>query len=216
MTTVKLTCGYNDPLIRQTPGGSGVWEDFRFHINDDCTECDYWVVLDKARHRKRRQLAFALKEHFGSTLDLFGFGHAPIADKWDAFIPYRYHVAIENCSLRDYWTEKLADSFLGKAMPIYDGCLNLGDYFPASSFRTISRDGIPGAIDTISRLLAEDPYDQALSAIEESRRLVLDHYNLFPALARLLPSLPDEDPRQLTLRAEGAARSLFHQLVGHS
>ncbi len=47
MIRVKLTTNSPDwPLIRQTPGRSGVWGDCRFFINEDVEECDFWVVYD--------------------------------------------------------------------------------------------------------------------------------------------------------------------------
>ena len=43
----KLTTNFPEwPLIRQTPGRSGVWGDCRFFINEDVEECDFWVVYD--------------------------------------------------------------------------------------------------------------------------------------------------------------------------
>ena len=51
MITVKIS-GENRhwPLLRQTPGGNGVWGDCRFVVNrgteGDDAECDYWVVYD--------------------------------------------------------------------------------------------------------------------------------------------------------------------------
>lgn len=33
-------------LLRQTPGGKGVWGDCRFFVNEDVEECDYWVVYE--------------------------------------------------------------------------------------------------------------------------------------------------------------------------
>ena len=58
----------------------------------------------------------------------------PIEDKFDALIGYKYHLALENSVIPDYWTEKLADSLLAWCKPIYYGCPNINDYF-SSSFK---------------------------------------------------------------------------------
>ena len=46
-------------------------------------------------------------------IDVYGHGFKPIPDKWDAIAPYKYHLVLENSVQKDYWSEKLADSFLG-------------------------------------------------------------------------------------------------------
>lgn len=44
MITVKLTYNYDWPLFRQTPNSGGVWGNYRFVIDDNLKECDYWVI----------------------------------------------------------------------------------------------------------------------------------------------------------------------------
>ena len=47
MIRVKLSTNFPEwPLIRQTPGRAGIWNDCRFFINEDVAECDFWVVYD--------------------------------------------------------------------------------------------------------------------------------------------------------------------------
>jgi hypothetical protein len=45
MKIVKLTFNYNWPIFRQTPDYQGVWKDYKFVIDDDLKECDYWVIF---------------------------------------------------------------------------------------------------------------------------------------------------------------------------
>lgn len=44
----------------------------------------------------------------------------------------QFHIAIENCRSRYYFTEKLIDCLLTDTVPIYWGCRNIGDYFDTS------------------------------------------------------------------------------------
>lgn len=47
MIRVKLSTNFpNWPLVRQTPGRSGIWGEFQFFINEEIDECDFWVVYD--------------------------------------------------------------------------------------------------------------------------------------------------------------------------
>ncbi len=39
--------GYqNLGLISNTPGISGIWGNYKFEINNECSECDFWIVLE--------------------------------------------------------------------------------------------------------------------------------------------------------------------------
>jgi hypothetical protein len=72
--------------------------------------------LKKKRSGHRRRVAFlsALMSRYGEKIDYYGYGFSRIADKLDGIAPYKYHIAIENCNLNNYWTEKLADSWISK------------------------------------------------------------------------------------------------------
>lgn len=50
MKTIKLSI--NSPtegLLRQTPRGDGVWGNYKFEINNEVEECDFWVVYSKGQ-----------------------------------------------------------------------------------------------------------------------------------------------------------------------
>jgi hypothetical protein len=153
---------------------------------------------------QRRRLAFVeqLKAHFGDQLDWFGRGVSEIDDKWDAVAPYRFHLSLENAAERDYWTEKLADSYLGGAFPVYWGCPNVLDYFSAEAMARIDIDDPAGAVLIIERLLADGLTAAQQAALDEARRDVLDRYNLFASIASVLERCPTGIPRALTLQPE--------------
>jgi hypothetical protein len=44
MIIVKLTFNYDWPLFRQTPNFSQIWGNYKFVIDDDLTECDFWII----------------------------------------------------------------------------------------------------------------------------------------------------------------------------
>lgn len=138
-------------------------------------------TLHYSRFAFTQKLVAAMPE-----LEVFGRGVRPVLDKREAIDPYRYHIAIENQISPHYWSEKLADVFLGFALPIYGGCPNVGDYFPAESYIPIDIHDAEGAIATIREAIATNQYEKRLPAILEGRRLVLDEHNLFALLQRLI------------------------------
>jgi hypothetical protein len=44
MVVIKLTTPWQQNYINQTPFGKAVFDNYKFEINNDCTECDYWLI----------------------------------------------------------------------------------------------------------------------------------------------------------------------------
>lgn len=142
------------------------------------------IVSDKsmsAGHKRRLRLLKGIAEHFGDRLDVYGHGFREIEDKWEAIRQYKYHIVMENSRIPDYWTEKLADAYLGGAFPLYFGSPNIIDYFPPDSLAVL-QDDIPAAIKTIESTINMKKFEHSLIPLQKARDLVLNHYNLFPEI----------------------------------
>jgi hypothetical protein len=124
-------------------------------------------------------------------MEIFGHGVREMDDKAEALADYKYHLAIENFIGPHHWTEKLSDVFLAAALPFYAGCPNAADYFPAESFIPLDIYDAKGASEIIKRAIRDNEYEKRLPAILESRRLVLETYNLFAVLAREIEARHD-------------------------
>lgn len=136
-------------------------------------------------HRRRYEFVMALKQRM-PEMELFGRGIRPIVDKADALDSFKYHVAIENFYGPHHWTEKLADPFLGACMPVYYGCPNAEDYFPAESFLRVDLDDVGHSVEIIQRAIRDRLYDRHLQAILESRRRVVEEYGPVPQIAKIV------------------------------
>src|SRR5205823_6065776 len=139
-----------------------------------------------AEHQLRLAFVERLQAALGDELEIFGDGFRPIADKWDAIGPYHYHIVLENSSWPAYFTEKLADCYLGRAFPFYWGCPNLADYFPAGAFRWIDRDKPDDAVRVIRETMSAGVHATAAADVENARALVLNRYNFFPAALEVI------------------------------
>ena len=160
-------------------------------------------------NRKRGALREFLMRTASDKVDFFGRGVRYIEDKWVAFAPYRYSIAVENSTSPDYWTEKIAECFLGWTIPLYDGCPNIGDYFPADSFIRIDAGDRHGTLARIDQLLRHDEWEQRLPAIQEARRRVLEKYHLFPFLVDAIRAYGSNDhERTMTTFSEYTGMSL--------
>lgn len=124
----------------------------------------------------------SLKEGFS----LFGRGINPINDKFDELVKTKYSIAIENYSNSDYFTEKVIDSFLSGSFPFYYGCTNLEDYFPKNSFQYIDIHDHERSLALIEETIKNKSWEKNVKYINEARRLILDEYQFFPAINKLL------------------------------
>jgi hypothetical protein len=118
-------------------------------------------------------------------IDVYGHGYKSIPDKWDAIAPYKYHLVLENSVQKDYWSEKLADAFLGFSFPIYYGCPNIYDYFSQDSLCVIDIDNIDQAVIILQDIIESDTYDNSIQIIDLSRKQVLNQYNIFNLMSEL-------------------------------
>ena len=142
------------------------------------------IVSSKALvqgQRDRINFTADIMEHFKNKIDYYGFGIKELKNKKDAIDPYLFSIAIENSQHENYWTEKIADVFLGHTMPIYHGCVNIDNYFPSKSLVNINIYNKDEAIAKIEDCL-NNPSEVYNSAVFDARRKILLEYNMFKML----------------------------------
>lgn len=156
-------------------------------------------AFDLDGHRKRiellrdldqRDLSFLATpfDHFGHD-NRHGLGHyrgslAPY-HKEPGLEPYRYSLAIEATSERNYATEKIFDCLLCETLPFYWGCPNLEEWLDPECFVRLDLDTPGAAYRTIRDAIEGDEYTRRLPAIRRAKHRILEEYNVFPVLARL-------------------------------
>lgn len=163
-----------------------------------------WITSNKTLfpgHKQRIEFLEFINQS-DLKIDIFGKGIAFIEDKWDGLAPYKYSLAIENSSSTNYWTEKISDCFLSYTLPIYYGCENLEDYFPKDSFIRIDITNPKQAVKIIQDALEHDEWEKRLGAIKEAREMVLNKYNFFAQIERLLEAYKydEQEAKTLTLK----------------
>jgi glycosyltransferase involved in cell wall biosynthesis len=110
------------------------------------------VVSNKAflpGHIKRLEFIKSVK----NKIDLFGRGmDKEIPSKLDALKDYMFSIAIENISCDDnYFSEKIIECFLTGTIPIYHGCINIGEFFDKRGILYFdTQDELNNIIDNLS------------------------------------------------------------------
>lgn len=166
-------------------------------------------------HRARTAFAFALKNHFKDSIEIFGVkGFTP---KWNTLKNFKYAVVIENSCYPHYWTEKLADAYLAECFPFYYGCPNVSDYFSPNAYRAIDIHRLDEAIYTIEKGTQENLYEKNIAHIHQSKNAVLNQYNLFSLFdSNLIKTVKNQPHETITLYNEHymntPARVLFNRM----
>lgn len=156
-------------------------------------------------HEQRLKTVERLEKEFQGVLDIFGNGFKRVPDKLEAILPYKYHLVLENSRETDYFSEKLADAYLGWSFPIYWGCPNLSDYVPSDAFTALPADDYDEMARIIQRVLITDPYEDAREAMSEARHRILNDQNFFGRVAAILRDMeaqPAARARKVTIRDE--------------
>lgn len=106
--------------------------------------------------------------------------------KYDGLINYKYTLCFENCSKKNYFTEKLTDAILCWTIPIYWGCSNIDDYFPGDCYYyldiTKDRDS---TFDRLNDIIKQPITQKNRDALKEARDLILNKYNIWPTVSSI-------------------------------
>jgi GR25 family glycosyltransferase involved in LPS biosynthesis/GT2 family glycosyltransferase len=113
-------------------------------------------------------------------------GPHPPGEKDIALLPYRYFFAAENNHERNFITEKLWEPLLTETLCFYWGCPNAADWIDPRAFIPVDLDDFEQAFRTIKQAILRNEWEKRLDVIRREKRKVLEHYQFFPTLERIL------------------------------
>ena len=146
--------------------------------------------------RARLALVCLLKEHLGDVLHVYGRGFNPVDDKMSAIAPYKYHVVLENNLLPNFWTEKLADAWLGWSLPLYLGAPNLGEVCPAAGFVSLPAGNPKACVQAVVQALDAGLWEARQAELAQCRTWVMETTNVFATAARMIENSPQHCRKQ--------------------
>lgn len=131
--------------------------------------------------RPRSRLSWRLATAFARRTDcaVLGGSKAPL-------FATQFHVAIENCRVANYFSEKVIDCFVTRTVPLYWGCPNIDAFFDLDGM--ILFDTADELIARANRLTPDD-YDRRRPAIEGNLARARDYAEYGPRLLRRLRQL---------------------------
>lgn len=142
-------------------------------------------------HGFRLSIIDAIQKLEPSYMDIFGKINGkilPERDKQQGLLDYKYYLAIENGVTDHYFSEKIVDALLCLCMPIYFGCNKLEEYLPEGSFIRINPEGktTEEIAEQIIAVSKSDLRDKNIDKIKKARNLILNKYNIWPTLNKII------------------------------
>ena len=135
-------------------------------------------------HRKRLLFTSKLMEEKDIGMHVYGYGFNEIADKRDALVPYKYHLAIENGVHPHYWTEKLADPILGKCIVFYHGAQKVNEYFSKETVIPIDINDTEKSINIIKETIAKNNINEEI--LNKNKSVLINKYNFSTYCEKLI------------------------------
>jgi len=98
----------------------------------------------------------------------------------------QFHIAIENTTQDNWFTEKLIDCFQSKTVPIYIGCPNIGDFFDINGI--IHATDLDDLIEKC-KLIDENTYSNMLKYVEKNYELSFKYSDHIKSLTEKITEL---------------------------
>jgi hypothetical protein len=122
--------------------------------------------------------------------NLHGFksykGQLSVKDKHLGIIPYKYYFMCENNSEPNYITEKLWEPILSETLVFYWGCPNISEYINPLAYIQLDMDDFEKSFKIIKESIVNNLWEQRIKHIREEKEKILDYYNFFPTLKRII------------------------------
>ena len=113
-------------------------------------------------------------------------GELPYHNKNDGILPYKYTFIAENCSINNYFTEKILDSIIGESVCFYWGCPNVENFIDNKAFIRLDLDDFPGSLKTVEEAIKNNEWEKRINVIREEKKKIINHYSFFPRIEGLI------------------------------
>jgi hypothetical protein len=151
---------------------------------------------DMVGHKFRIDFIKYFQEHSKIAIDVFGYenkfdlqnykGPLPQRKKNQGIFPYMYTLAVENCDITNYFTEKLYDAIIGECLCFYWGCNNVEEFINPQAFIRLDKDDFPKSLKIIEDAINNNEWYNRIDIIREEKQKIIDHFNIFTRTSSLI------------------------------
>jgi GR25 family glycosyltransferase involved in LPS biosynthesis len=110
--------------------------------------------------------------------------HTPNKDA--GMMPYKYYFMPENNEEYNFITEKIWEPLLCECLCFYWGCPNITDWFDPRSYILLDMNDFEKSFNIIRDAIINDEWSKRLDVIRREKQKVLDYYNFFPTVERII------------------------------
>lgn len=141
------------------------------------TVCGFKTMTENHKLRQKlwynqSRINIPKKFFLSTTGGVENFGDNPIlGERKEPLFDSMFHICIENVSKQNFFTEKLIDCLLCKAIPVYIGCPNVGDFFDVNGF--IIANSCDEVVEKCNQL-TPNFYESKKNVIEINRELAMN------------------------------------------
>lgn len=146
-------------------------------------------------HKKRIDFLHYCEKN-GVDIDIYGRdnyrnfknykGSLEYHSKDKGILPYKYSFISENCSVKNYYTEKIIDCIIGETLCFYWGCKNIDYYIDSRCFIKLPLDDMEQSLKIVKSSIQGDEWEKRLPYIREQKRTIVEYMNFFPRLERYI------------------------------
>ncbi len=110
----------------------------------------------------------------------------PHKDKDKGIMPYKYYFMAENNAEKNFITEKIWESLLTETLCFYWGCPNIAEHINPEAYVVLPLHDYEASFQIVKKAIEEDWYSQRLEIIKKEKERVLNYFNFFPTVERVL------------------------------
>lgn len=121
----------------------------------------------------------AKRKKSGTDLESLKNYRGPLKHKDEGLVTYKYHIASENFSEENYFTEKIIDPILSECLCFYWGCPNLEKFIDSKAFIRIDLDNPEKAFKIIKSSIKNDEWAKRITSIREEKEKILNKLHFF-------------------------------------
>lgn len=171
---------YDESLLKRSKKyifvpGNGTWIPYgKVKLYDKTKNIS--MILSKKKQFEGHRLRHQVYSSFKKGIDYYGTVVKYIPTKDIGLRDYRFSIVVENCRVRNYFTEKILDCFNCGTIPIYWGCPNIGDFFDMKGIFTFN-----GIGDLKNRLVHfnANNYKACYNSVKNNFERAKKYFNLF-------------------------------------
>ena len=107
-------------------------------------------------------------------------------EKHTGLYPYKYYFIAENNKEYNYITEKFWEPLISECLCFYWGADNLSDYINPLAYIALDLNDFDKSYEIIKSAIKNDLYSERIKYIKEEKHKILNYYNFFPTIERII------------------------------